>query len=94
MPASRLPRFKRTSSVSPLQLTRRDQKIIHLVYRKRFLRSSHIVTMVTSANSGLARGLALLHLPAAPLQGGLKTRPVLRLALRPVTDRRLLLGQI
>jgi hypothetical protein len=57
----RLSRFKRASIVSPIQLTGRDKEIIWQVYRHRFLRSSHIVSLVGGSEQQILRRLQLLY---------------------------------
>src|ERR1017187_1986898 len=61
MPASRLPRFKRASAVAAIELTERDRQIIRLVERFRFLRSSHICSLVPGSPQQLLRRLKLLY---------------------------------
>jgi DNA-binding Lrp family transcriptional regulator len=58
---SRLPRFKRASTVAPMQLTERDRQIIRLVHRHRFLRSSQIVALMDASSQHLLRRLKLLY---------------------------------
>ena len=58
---SRLPRFKRASTVAPMQLTERDRQIIRLVHRHRFLRSSQIVALLGGSLQHLLRRLKLLY---------------------------------
>ena len=58
---SRLPRFKRISTVAPLHLTERDQQIIRLVHQHRFLRSHQIVALVGGSPQQLLRRLKLLY---------------------------------
>lgn len=57
----RLPRFRRSSEISPLQLTERDRDIIRLVYRHRFLRSSHICSLASGSSQQILRRLKLLY---------------------------------
>lgn len=57
----RLPRFKRAPVALPLRLTERDQVIIRLVHRHRFLRSSHIRSLVSGSSQQLLRRLKLLY---------------------------------
>src|ERR1041385_2356654 len=57
----RLPRFKRASNVPPIQLTERDFEIIRLVYRHRFLSSSHIVALIGGSSQQLLRRLQSLY---------------------------------
>src|ERR1035437_1866799 len=61
MGSPRLPRFKRTSAVAALELTERDREIILLVHRFRFLRSSHICSLVPGSPQQLLRRLKLLY---------------------------------
>jgi len=58
---SRLPRFKRSPDVAPLQLTRRDHKIIRLVCRHRFLRSQQIAALLCANPQPVLRRLHLLY---------------------------------
>jgi hypothetical protein len=60
MPYRRLPRFKRTT-VAPMDLTGRDREIIRLIHRHRFLRSSHIVSLLGDQSQPLLRRLRLLY---------------------------------
>lgn len=59
--ASRLPRFNRVPPVIPIELTERDHRIIRLVHRHRFLRSSHITVLVGGSPQQLLRRLQLLY---------------------------------
>ncbi len=61
MDSSRLPRFKRSSVVAPMQLTERDREIIRLVDRHRFLHSSQIVALIGGSSQQLLRRLKLLY---------------------------------
>ena len=61
MPSARLPRFNRSSSVAPIQLTERDRQIIRLIYRHRFLRSQQIVALVGGSQQQLLRRFTLLY---------------------------------
>lgn len=62
MKPNRLPRFKRVVRPFPIQLTQRDQQIIQLVHRHRFLRSRQIVALVGGSSQHLLRRLqALFH---------------------------------
>jgi hypothetical protein len=58
---SRLPRFRRSSSVAPFQLTKRDSEIVHLVHRYRFLRSARIAALLGAESQHLLRRLQLLY---------------------------------
>ena len=57
----RLPRFNRALAASPMELTERDQQIIRLVYRYRFLRSHQIVALVGDSSQQVLRRLKLLY---------------------------------
>src|ERR1039457_3028720 len=59
--ASRLPRFKRASTVTPMRLTERDRQIIRLIHRHRFLRSPQIVALMGVSPQQLLRRLKLLY---------------------------------
>lgn len=61
MAIPRLPRFQRSIKVEPFQLTERDRKIIRLVYRHRFLRSSHISSVLFGSDQQVLRRLKLLY---------------------------------
>jgi hypothetical protein len=61
METSRLPRFKRVPKPAPMLLTARDRNIIQLVHRHRFLRSSHLVALMTDNSQQLLRRLQLLY---------------------------------
>jgi hypothetical protein len=61
MDSSRLPRFKRVSAVAAMQLTERDREIIRLVRRFRFVRSSHICSLIPGSAQQLLRRLKLLY---------------------------------
>ena len=58
---SRLPRFKRASAIVFMHLTERDREIVRLVYRHRFLHSSHIVALLGGSQQQLLRRLKLLY---------------------------------
>jgi hypothetical protein len=60
MESPRLPRFKRALDVARMQFTARDRRIIQLVYRHRFLRSSHLVALIRGGSQPLLRRLRLL----------------------------------
>lgn len=57
----RLPRFQRSSEISTFQFTERDRNIIRLVYRHRFLRSSHICSLASGSDQQILRRLKLLY---------------------------------
>src|SRR5438876_6407986 len=57
----RLPRFKRAATVTPMKLTERDRDILRLVHRHRFLRSSHITSLIGGSSQQLLRRLQLLY---------------------------------
>ena len=61
MDSPRLPRFTRTSSAAPFQLTERDHDIIRQVNRHRFLCSSHISTLVGGSSQQVLRRLQSLY---------------------------------
>ena len=61
MPNKRSPRFKRASTVAPIQLTKRDREIIRLVHRHRFLRSHQIVALLDESQQQVLRRLKLLY---------------------------------
>lgn len=61
MESTRLPRFKRSSTVAPTQLTERDRDIIRLVHQHRFLRSAQIVALLGGSFQQLLRRLQLLY---------------------------------
>src|ERR1017187_3137353 len=61
MAASRLPRFKRVSAVAAIRLTDRDREIIRLVEQFRFVRSSHICSLIPGSPQQLLRRLKLLY---------------------------------
>jgi len=60
MESFRLPRFKRSPEVAPMQLTERDREVIQLVHRHRFLRSLQIVALISNGSQQLLRRLQLL----------------------------------
>jgi len=60
MASSRLPRFRRSPDIGSFQLTERDKEIIRMVYRHRFLRSSHIYSLVGGSSQQIVRRLQLL----------------------------------
>ena len=61
MDSARLPRFKRVPSVVSPHLTERDRDIIRQVYRHRFLRSSHICSLISGSSQQILRRLKLLY---------------------------------
>ncbi len=61
MASSRLPRFKRASTAAAMQLTERDREIIRLVERHRYIRSSHICSLISGSPQQLLRRLKLLY---------------------------------
>ncbi|HXT13491.1 MAG TPA: replication-relaxation family protein [Candidatus Angelobacter sp.] len=61
MPSTRLPRFQRSPDVAPFQLTERDKEILRLVYRHRFLRSSHICALISGSSQQILRRLKSLY---------------------------------
>ena len=61
MESSRLPRFKRASSVPVFEITERDHEIIQLVHAHRFLRSSHLCALIPTSPQQILRRLKLLY---------------------------------
>jgi hypothetical protein len=61
MTSLRLSRFRRSPDVPPFQLTDRDKEIIRVVYRHRFLRSSHICSLISGSQQQILRRLKLLY---------------------------------
>ena len=61
MESVRLPRFKRSAEVAPVRLTERDRQIIRLIHRHRFLRSDHVVTLLSGSRQQILRRLQLLY---------------------------------
>jgi hypothetical protein len=61
MTSPRLPRFERSPGIAAFQLTERDKEILRLVYRHRFLRSSHICALISGSTQQLLRRLKLLY---------------------------------
>jgi DNA-binding Lrp family transcriptional regulator len=61
MDSSRLPRFKRATSVATIRLTERDREIIRLAARFRFVRSSRISSLIPGSPQQLLRRLKLLY---------------------------------
>lgn len=57
----RRPRFQRASSKATVQLTPRDIEILRHIARHRFLRSSHITSLVEGSRQQLLRRLGLLY---------------------------------
>ena len=71
---SPLPRFERVAKVAPIKLTERDNEIIRLIHRHRFLRSHQIVALIGGSAQNLSRRLqwlfhhGYLERPRAQLQ--------------------------
>jgi hypothetical protein len=61
MGSKRLPKFRRVSSVRNIELTSRDRDLIQLVYKHRFLRSSHITALLPGSRAAILRRLQLLY---------------------------------
>ena len=61
MDSSRLPRFERASAVPAIELTERDREVIRLVDRFRFVRSSHVCSLIPGSPQQLLRRLKLLY---------------------------------
>ena len=70
----RLPRFQRAAKVAAIRLTERDQKIIRIIHRHRFLRSHQIIALIGGSAQNLSRRLqrlfhhGYLERPRAQLQ--------------------------
>ncbi len=56
---SRLPRFKRVTTIAPIHFTKRDHDILRLVHRHRFIRSHQIITLIDGSPQQLSRRLQL-----------------------------------
>jgi hypothetical protein len=61
MDSNRLPRFKRLPTGVSIELTKRDQQIIRLIHRHRFLRSRQIIALLGGSQQQLLRRLNLLY---------------------------------
>lgn len=61
MPQTRLPRFRRAAEIAPMELTSRDRDILREVHRHRFLRSSHLVSLLGGSGQHVLRRLQLLY---------------------------------
>ena len=61
MESHRLPRFRRVANIALIQLTARDREIIRRVHQHRFLRSSHLATLIGGSRQQLLRRLQLLY---------------------------------
>lgn len=61
MEPARLPRFKLSSSIPPLQLTTRDRRILEHVHAHRFLRSDHLTSLLPGSRQQTLRRLQLLY---------------------------------
>jgi hypothetical protein len=61
MQSNRLPRFERAHPDRFIQLTARDRQIIRFIYLHRFLRSSHIVSLLRDSSQPILRRLQLLY---------------------------------
>jgi hypothetical protein len=59
--STRLPRFQRDQSVTSLLLTERDRELMRQVYQNRFLRSTHLVSLLTGSHQQLLRRLQRLY---------------------------------
>ena len=56
----RLPRFERSQNISPFRLTDRDLEIIRHVFEHRFLRSTHLVSLLPGSRQQVLRRLQCL----------------------------------
>lgn len=61
MEKNRLPRFRRVGTVGSIQLNKRDQQIIRLIHRHRFLPSHHITALIGGSAQQILRRLQLLY---------------------------------
>ena len=61
MSSTRLPRFRRVSSIRAIELTDRDREILRQVHRHRFLRSTHLVALLGGSRQHILRRLQLLY---------------------------------
>lgn len=61
MSSVRLPRFQRSPAIASLRLTDRDQDILRLVHRHRFLRSDHLTALLPGSAQQLLRRLQRLY---------------------------------
>lgn len=61
MGTQRLSRFSRASSAKPFEITERDREIVRLVHKHRFLRSSHLTTLLGGSQQNILRRLQLLY---------------------------------
>lgn len=61
MAQTRLPRFRRVPEIAPMELTSRDRDILKQVHRHRFLRSSHLVSLLGGSGQHVLRRLQLLY---------------------------------
>lgn len=57
----RLPRFQRTAGVARIEVTKRDREILRQVHRHRFLRSSHLTSLIGGSRQHVLRRLQLLY---------------------------------
>ena len=60
MPFARQPRFKRSTEVPSIRVTRRDREIIERVFEHRFLRSTHLHSLLGGSRQQLLRRLQWL----------------------------------
>ena len=59
MQSIRLPRFERVSTVIPTALTQRDRETVRRVFQHRFLRSTHILSLLAGSRQQILRRLRL-----------------------------------
>ena len=71
-PRPRKPRFRRAALPAPIRLTGRDYQILNLVSVHRFLRSNHVIALVSGSSQHLIRRLGRLY------HAGLLDRPPLQ----------------
>jgi len=61
MASIRLTRFKRSSNVPTIRLTKRDREILRHIHRHRFLRSGHLTSLVPGSRQQTLRRFQLLY---------------------------------
>ena len=57
----RLPRFRRAQDAPLIRLTARDQQILTLIHRHRFLRSNHLTSLLPGSRQQILRRLQMLY---------------------------------
>ena len=61
MQSARLPRFRRGSKVTPIALTQRDRQTVRRVFEHRFLRSTHLLSLLPGSRQQILRRLQFLY---------------------------------